>query len=264
MYLANGQVKKVPDFEPEVGALVYYEVVRLIEGRFLFLEDHLLRLRNSLLNSGLSYPGKQIILGNLKQLLLSNSIENGNIRICLQDREQGQELLCYFIPYHYPTTTEYQLGVQLITFSHERPSPGIKRWDGDFRTRVRGAIREKQAYEALLLNRRREITEGSRSNVFFVDRHNTLITPPVKHILPGITRNYVLKCARESGMAVLEEVPTLTAAMGYPACFISGTSPKVLPVREIDGQSFYADHPLVRKLMDQFELLVEQKLETIN
>jgi len=42
--------------------------------------------------------------------------------------------------------------------------------------------------------------------------------------------------------------------------FISGTSPKVLPVKQIDDLSFDVKHPVLQKLMYRFNALVQEKL----
>ncbi len=131
--------------------------------------------------------------------MTENHFKDGNIRICLQ-RSKGPDpdLLCYFVPWIYPDECTYKRGVQLVSYAHERPNPGIKKWDDRFRSNVKKKIIDKHGvYEALLLNKQGEITEGSRSNIFFIDASNRLITPPEKSILPGITRKYVVQICRE-------------------------------------------------------------------
>mgnify|MGYP005619784853 CR=1 FL=1 len=46
--IIDGTMADVPGFRPDMSADTYYEVVRLIDGRFLFLQDHLDRLKHSL------------------------------------------------------------------------------------------------------------------------------------------------------------------------------------------------------------------------
>lgn len=243
---------------------IYYEVVRLIEGKLLFLHDHLDRLNNSLSGSGISYPGKEIILENLSLLLEKNSISKGNIRICLQSSTgKNSDLLCYFVPYFYPEASMYQEGVRLLTYPHTRPNPGIKKWDDRFRSSVGKFIRDQGIYEAVLLNRNGQITEGSRSNLSFVDQKGCLITVPDKQILPGITRKYVLSLAKQEGIPVIEKSISLDALNTFTSAFISGTSPKVLPVKLLDNYSFEVSHPLLQKLMNKFEELILANLSAV-
>lgn len=263
-YTRNGILAEVSDFHANMSADIYYEVVRIIGKQFLFLDDHLERLKASSRNSGLTFPGADTIRENLKLLLGANSFHDGNIRICLQQSSAREtELLCYFVPWYYPDECTYLSGVQLVSYAHERPDPGIKKWDDNFRTNIKKHIRAHGVYEALLLNKQNQITEGSRSNVFFIDASNRLITPPEKHILPGITRKYVLQICRQEQIEAIEKQVSLEDLGSLEGCFISGTSPKILPVWQIDHVQFRADHPLVRKIMEHFEIILKKNLQTI-
>ncbi len=260
-YVLNGNPADISGFIPDMSADIYYEVVRLIDGKFLFLQDHLDRLEHSLTGSGISFPGRELIMDHLGVLLRNNSLTRGNIRICLQSAPgKGADLLCYFIPYMYPDPGMYKEGVLLKSYPHTRPNPGIKKWDDHFRFSVGRFIREQGIYEAVLLNRDRQITEGSRSNLFFIDRDHCLVTAPEPMILPGITRRYVFDIARSHGIRIIEEAVALTSAGSYLSAFISGTSPKVLPVKQLDGFRFEVAHPVMQLLMQQFEQILQENL----
>ncbi|MFO7671044.1 MAG: aminotransferase class IV [Bacteroidales bacterium] len=264
-YILNGNPADVSGYQPDMSADIYYEVIRIIEGKFLFLEDHLERLRHSTSKSGLVFPGGSYIRESLKSLLEENPIKDGNIRICLQKSTgPNPNLLCYFIPRVYLDDSIYLSGVHLVVYPHERPNPGIKKWDDQFRSDVGKFIRDHGAYEAILLNKQGEITEGSRSNVFFIDDSNRLITAPEKIILPGITRKYVIQICRDEHLEVRERPVYMNELDTLQACFLSGTSPKVLPVRQMDNHPFRSDHPTVRIIMQRFEAVMNQNLETIH
>lgn len=263
-YIQNSIAADVKGFVPDMSADTYYEVIRLIDGKLLFLPDHLDRLQQSLSRTGIPFPGMDVLSGNLRLLIEQNSIDSGNIRICMQSSSGGEVLLqCYFIPYHYPEPEMYLTGVALATFPHIRPRPGIKKWDDDFRNSVSKFIRQKEVYEALLLNPANEITEGSRSNIFFIDPSGQLITTPEKEVLPGITRSYVLEIARGEGLKILKKTISTDDLDKMEAVFISGTSPKVLPVNQIDQLSFGVNHPVLNLLMTQFEQVAGRKLSQL-
>lgn len=263
-YVMNGISADVSGFVPLMSADTYYEVVRLIDGKLLFLPDHLERLKHSLSGSGTDYPGNHKIIKNLSLLTSENPFREGNIRICLHQSNGNEPVLqCYFIPYVYPDTTMYKEGVKLVTYPHTRPNPGIKKWDDLFRSSVGRYIREHGVYEAVLINPKNQITEGSRSNIFYIDRAGSLITVPEKEVLPGITRKYVLQIAEKMGVHLLEKSVTVEELESLVSVFISGTSPKVLPVKQIDDHCFDVDHPLLHLLMNQFEQLVYKNLTTL-
>jgi branched-chain amino acid aminotransferase len=263
-YAINGKPADAADFKPDLSADVYYEVVRLQSGKILFMDDHLERFNHTISESGLDYPGDHVVYENLRTLLLNNDLAVGNIRICLQKKEgETPELYCYFVPYIYPEKRMYLSGVQLVTYSHERPNPGIKKWDNSFRVSVQQHIRNHGVYEAILINGKGEITEGSRSNVFFIDPSDRLITPPLKEVLPGITRKYVLRICREQDVEVMERPVSKNELDKLVSCFISGTSPKILPVRQLDGYQFRVDHPLLKQIMERFDIILKENLKTI-
>ncbi|RPI46689.1 MAG: hypothetical protein EHM46_00295 [Bacteroidetes bacterium] len=263
-YIINGSPADVKGFTHDLSAGAWYEVVRLIGGKFLFLQDHLGRLHHSVSGSGVKYPGDSLIRENLKLLQTVNDLSAGNIRICIQAGPEGiPNLLSYFIPHHYPDPGMYETGVRLEMYPHIRPNPGIKKWDDRFRTSVGRFIREKGIYEAVLVNDNHEVTEGSRSNLFFLDRGNVLVTAPGNTVLPGITRKYILAICDRQDIAVLERPIGLKELGRFQACFISGTSPGVLPVYRLDQFRFRVDHPLLRLLGKEFDRVMESHMESL-
>jgi branched-chain amino acid aminotransferase len=263
-YVINGKSADVLDFVPDMSADIYYEVIRLIDGKVLFLPDHLERLQNSITGSGIDYPGNHQIIESLALLVYENPFLEGNIRISLQ-RSNGSkaELLCYFIPYFYPDPGMYSKRVKLLVYPHARPNPGIKKWDDQFRNAVSRFILEQKVYEVALKNLENQITEGSRSNIFFIDRASRIITTSAGDVLQGITRKYVLEIASGEGARILEKPISLRSLDKMFSAFISGTSPKVLPVKQIDDFYFDVNHPLLHNLMNKFDALVQYKLSEL-
>lgn len=263
-YIVNGISADVSGYVPDMSADIYYEVIRLMDGKLLFLQDHLARLQQSVIGTRITCPDKEKIIENLSLLIHENTIKEGNIRISLQQSSGNKPMLqCYFIPYFYPNPDMYKEGVKLAVYPHVRPNPGIKKWDDSFRTSVSKFILEQNVYEVVLKNRQNQITEGSRSNIFFIDRDGMVITTPDKSILPGITRKYVLDIAAKNGIYIIEKIISSHELDNMASVFISGTSPKVLPVRQIDNICFDVSHPVLRQLMDQFEHLVQNNLQWI-
>lgn len=264
IYMVDGYPAQVRDITPGISTEVYYEVVRMIDGRFLFLEDHLQRLENSLNGTGIPFPGNEVIRKDLRSLQQHNGFKEGNVRICIQQSSDGdQQLYCYFIPYFYPKISMYKSGVQVMTYPHVRPNPGIKKWDDRFRTSVNRFIRDNGIYEAILLNGQNEVTEGSRSNLFFITQTQQLISAPENEILPGISRKYIVDICREEQLEVIHRPILLNEVEQFKSCFLSGTSPKVLPVRKLDGVEFEVDHPELQLLMKRFDQVILENLEDL-
>ncbi|MEM3421688.1 MAG: branched-chain amino acid transaminase [Candidatus Hadarchaeum sp.] len=89
--------------------------------------------------------------------------------------------------------------------------------------------------EAILLNLDGKIAEGPGENVFIV-RDGKLITPPISSgALAGITRDSVIKIARDEGIDFEEKDLTPEELYSADEAFFTGTAAEVTPIREVDG-----------------------------
>src|SRR3954452_19840724 len=92
--------------------------------------------------------------------------------------------------------------------------------------------------EAILLDERGFVCEGSGENIFLV-RDGEIVTPPhVASILDGINRKSVIQIARDLGYTVVERDVARAELYLAEEVFLTGTAAELVPVREID------DHPL--------------------
>lgn len=89
--------------------------------------------------------------------------------------------------------------------------------------------------EALLLNEAGRVAEGSGENLFLVDG-GRLVTPPgCEDLLEGITRDSVMRIARDFGYEVREAPVSWSDLTASDELFLTGTAAEVTPVREVDG-----------------------------
>ena len=89
--------------------------------------------------------------------------------------------------------------------------------------------------EAIMLDARGHVVEGSAENLFLVSK-GTLITPPVNdNILEGITRATIIDLARSESIPVVERSIDRTELYRADEVFLTGTGAQVSPVVEIDG-----------------------------
>jgi branched-chain amino acid aminotransferase len=89
--------------------------------------------------------------------------------------------------------------------------------------------------EALLLDTEGYVSEGAGENVFIV-RNNTLYTPDLASCLDGITRDSVLKMARDLGYSVVEKRITRDEMYCADEAFFTGTAAEITPIRELDDR----------------------------
>ncbi len=88
--------------------------------------------------------------------------------------------------------------------------------------------------EGIALDDRGYVSEGSGENLFLVN-NGKLITPPLgAAILPGITRDSVIKIARELGIEVEETTVQRAALYLTDELFFTGTAAEITPIRSVD------------------------------
>lgn len=265
-FLLNDEIKKSEQFNSEevTTGRSLYEVIRIIDGKPLFLEKHLNRLENSSRVAGLKLwiPRNNIKDGILK-LIDINKCRTGNIKLVFNYNLKNNFLI-YFIEYHYPDDFEYKVGVDTILFFGERKNPNAKIIDLDFRKQIDVRIKKEGVFEALLVDRNGNITEGSRSNVFFV-KGRKLFTAPVEQVLPGTTRQVIMEICHNIDIDIEEKKVNYKNIDEFDAAFISGTSPKVLPIKSIGNLKFSSsDNEIVLELMRAYDKCIYENIKNFN
>jgi branched-chain amino acid aminotransferase len=120
------------------------------------------------------------------------------------------------------------------------------------------------ADEALLLNKDGTVAEGPAENLFLV-RDGDLYTPGLgEDVLPGITRESVLRVARDLGYTVHDDA-TISRGELFTAdeLFFTGTAVEVTPIRSVDGTTIGdgGTGPVTAVLRSRFEAVVEGRVD---
>ncbi|WP_297417128.1 aminotransferase class IV [Clostridium sp.] len=241
---------------------VIYEVLRVINGIPIFLEAHLKRMKNSfqLINEEFTLSYEETVK-KITNLIKSENKLNGNIKITYGINEKV--LRIFFVDHSYPTEDMYKDGVSTILYFGERENPNAKIINDTFRENVNREIKDKGAYEAILVDKNGCITEGSRSNIFMV-KDNILMTSPTKAVLPGVTRGEIISLAKNLGIEIAEIEYKYSDTDKLDGMFISGTSPKVLPIKKVDNLDLDTKNSIVRKLMKEYDDEIKNYMEKSN
>ncbi|MDA3880451.1 MAG: aminotransferase class IV [Prolixibacteraceae bacterium] len=260
-FIENGLIKTIAGKKPITGEIIVYEVIRIISGIPLFISEHYSRMADSCKSLGCQPPvTKQELLMQIVCLCKTNSTQNGNIKVEIGISKENSQLLLYFIPHAYPTPQMYNDGVEVGFLFAERKLPNIKTVQPAVRERANRLISESGFYEVLLVNHENKITEGSRSNIFFI-LDEQLLTPPLKQVLKGITLCKVLGIAKEKNISI--NYSNLAADELANACsmFLTGTSPKILPIAKAGENRFAVKHPMLQMLSAEYDVLIKQDIE---
>jgi len=133
-------------------------------------------------------------------------------------------------------------GAKLITSSWHRPdnlcAPAGAKVNGTYVTSTlakREALRQG-ADEAVMLNSDGHVAECTGENIF-IYRKGVIYTPAVSEcILEGITRDSIIKVARDMGYTVIEKDITRSELISADEVWMTGTAAEIGPVTMIDGR----------------------------
>ncbi|MGC8804127.1 MAG: aminotransferase class IV [Bacteroidales bacterium] len=262
-FLKDGNTFEKKDFYlPILFDTCIYEVVRVIEGVVLFAEDHVNRLFASLNTKGIKHSlNADTVLDELYRVVRLNDSVEGNIRYDLYINQEHIQRWVYYIPHVYPPKTLYRQGVKLATLKAERSEPSVKIFHGQLRRQVEQIMRQSRAYEVALVDGHDRITEGSKSNLFFI-RQGSIITAPDANVLAGITRKKVIEIIAQLSIPLIYEPIKYADLSSCEAAFLTGTSPKILPIRKIDTIDFAVNHPFLSQLMQEYDGLIQKYIDS--
>ena len=256
-FVFNDEIKPVSEFIESENDGGIYEVIRVEKGVPLFLEDHLLRFYNSAKIAKIAVTYSALKIESFVKLLIQkNNIYEGNLLVSFKSN-----LKIFYISHKYPTVENYYEGVKCGVLFAERENPNAKVFQTSVRQKANKLITENNFFEVLLVDNLGQITEGSRSNVFFVN-DNQIITPPGKGVLLGITRQKIIQLIKKSGINFIEKEVPFDELHNFDALFISGTSPKILPVKQVGKILFNPQNEILQSLMKQYNLLVDEYVKS--
>ena len=106
--------------------------------------------------------------------------------------------------------------------------------------------------EAIMLNNKGHVAEGSAENIFVV-KNGKITTPPLSaDILNGITRDSAIQMIKSNGKKISEKNITVKNLLSADEIFMTGTAAEVTPVGEIDNQTFEYFLPNTKLRIKQF------------
>lgn len=117
--------------------------------------------------------------------------------------------------------------------------------------------------EALLLDSKGNVAEGSGENIFVI-KDGVIYTPTLVASLNGITRNTIITLAKEQGYDVVETTMKIEELYDADEVFFTGSAAEVTPIREIDDNTIGngSRGPITEKLQTMYFDLVHGRLDT--
>jgi len=226
-----------------------FETMRACEGRVFRLERHLERLAGGAGSLGIELDAGQLSSA-VNETVRVNGLNSARIRVTVT---AGAD----FSPEQY--RSRQQASILITARRYEPLSPGVYRrgYRGIISSLVRysrspvstlkttsylqNLLAKREALlsgadEAIFLNERGDVCEGSITNLFILSG-NTLVTPALNcGILAGITREAVLELARGLGIETLEKQFPANEISGAGEAFLTNSIIELMPLVSVNGK----------------------------
>ena len=247
-----------------------FEGIRVYDGRVFELEAHLRRLYESAKVIRLDVPmEKSELISAIKKTVEANGITDGYIRL-LVTRGVGTLGLNPFLCKDssliiiadkiqlYPEEL-YETGMKIISATTVRNHPlaippQVKSMNYLNNIIAKIEALDNNVPEAVMYNHEGYVAEATGDNVFIV-RDGVIYTPPVEAgALEGVTRNLVIRLAKEDNLEVVEKNLTRCDLYICNEFFLTGTAAEVIGIVEIDGRTVGQGKPgpITKRLREKF------------
>ena len=254
-----------------------WEGLRLVSGRFAFLDAHLDRLYEGakalMIDIGLS---KDEMVRALGETIEANGMSDGvHVRLMVtrgvkrtpyQDpRLTIGKATVVIIPEHKEPKPELiAKGLRLFTVHVRRGYPDVQDPKLNSHSKlndITACIQAAQAgYDEALMLDPHGFVSTCNSTHFFIVRRGEVWTSTGRYCLPGITRGNVIRVCRDAGIPVFEKDFSLTEVYGADEAFVTGTFAGVVHATEVDGRVFNDRKrgPMVERLQGLYKELVRR------
>lgn len=157
-------------------------------------------------------------------------------------------------------------GLRLITSPWKRPAPDTAPFEAKASgpyiicTMSKQFAEDKGYNDALMLDYRGYVAEGTGANIFFI-KDNEIHTPIPDCFLNGITRQTVIGIVKNKGFKLIEKHLSPDDIKNYDEAFLTGTAAEITPIKSIDQINYnVGENTVGYQLMNDFTNFVNSTL----
>ncbi|SDM78760.1 D-amino-acid transaminase [Sediminibacillus halophilus] len=242
-----------------------YEVIRVYQGNYYLMNEHVDRLFRSAEAVKLTLPfTKEKLFQLLDDLLKVNQVQ-GDAKVYLQ-ATRGSALRDHVFPNveanFYAYAQELPRPIQRLTNGVAAITQPDVRWQNCYikslnllpNVLAKQEAKERGAFEAIL-HRDDTVTECSSSNAYIVKDGKIQTHPETNNILHGCVRSRVKVIARQLGISFIEKAFSIDDLQQADEVFLSSSTAEVMPIVEINGTKVQSGEPgpVTKRLQRAYE-----------
>ncbi|MFG6116328.1 D-amino-acid transaminase [Halobacillus sp. MO56] len=243
-----------------------YEVIRVYDGNYYLMEEHIDRLFRSVEAIKITMPfSKEELKGLLQQLLEKNQVDQ-DAKVYLQitrgSAARDHAFPVDVKPNFYAYAQEFSRNLPAMWNGGSVLSHPDRRWDWCYikslnllpNVLAKQEAKENGCMEAIL-HKDGVVTEGSSSNAYLVRDGKIYTHPAKKNILHGCVRMRVEQFCDDLGIPFVEEAFRVEDIQHADEMFITSSTAEVTPVTHFDGKKIATGSPgeVTRKLQYAYE-----------
>lgn len=243
-----------------------YELIKVKNRIPYFADQHVERLfKSAKILEIITNLSKNDVKKYINDLIFYEKEDTYNLKLILLGAKKLDDCQLFIMPQSplFPDRKFYKYGISTITYHYERLFPNAKTLNMLGSYLAYKKAKGYDCYDALLINNKGIIMEGTRTN-FYAVKDKTVFTQPNENILEGVTREIVLNIAKKYGYQIENKDITIKDLKNFDCAFLTSTSSKILPIRKID-EFVFPDFPETLKfLMKKYDDFLSESKGVFN
>lgn len=244
-----------------------FETMRSYDGKIFALKEHLHRMRLGLKALGIALPlSEEKIRFYIYRALVSNRLKNARVRLTVWQGSKTARISIIVLSYQSHAPLKYRRGfkgiISDIRYDRADISPHVKSINYLSLMAASRQARKSGNDEALLLNSKGYVVEGSRTNIFFI-KGKILCTPDLlSGCLRGITRQQVLAIGPKLGLKTKQVLAKPEDIFSADEAFLTNSLLGIMPLTSLQGRLIGQGRmgPWTEKILNSYAKLVLQEL----
>ena len=241
-----------------------FETMAASQGQVLFFDRHWKRFQHGIDRLGLRLPDRETIEGGLHELITENAFETEarlRVRLTAFSVDDAGHT-CTTLVASVMDTPVSSIEATLLDWQRNEHNAitGIKSTSYAENTLAYREALSNGFDEALLLDSKGNLSEGSRSNVFLV-RNGKILTPSLESgCLPGITRGLVLELIDKWNIPLHEGKVASHEIFMAEEVFLTNATLGICPVSRLDDRELRLG-PVTETLRKAYQHLVDLEVQ---